>query len=132
MSTSFALSILLAAPDGIMSRSIQTLLSTICQTGMVRTVIDLSAAIESLRWERTQILLLDDDLLVTACRDELEELREFIQQCHSIQPELAISVLLRSLVHKHEVQELGVQALLKGMLDEELRRLPVRVFAARK
>lgn len=129
MNSLFPISILLAAPDGITSRSMVTLLGTIARIGTVHYVTNLPAALESLGREPTQALLLDDDLLGNG-RDQLTELSEFIQQCNSIQPNLAISVLLSSLQKKQAVRLLGARPMLKGLLEDELRHLPEQVFAA--
>ncbi|MCX6078407.1 MAG: hypothetical protein NTW32_02635 [Chloroflexi bacterium] len=124
MYTSLSASILLAAPEGITSRSMISLLGTIVSIGKVRYVTDLPTAMESLGQEPTQILLLDDDLLVTDRQDEIAELRIFIRQCAAIQPDLAIYVMLSNHQRKHAVQELGAMPMLKGMLNDDLRRLP--------
>lgn len=117
--------VLLAAPPGITSRSLVTLLGTIVQREYVRYVSTLPDLLDELSRTPVEILLLDEDLLgEEAVR--LENLQNFMKKCRALQPRLVVYLMIVSLYKREQVLALGAEPMLKALLESELQRLPNR------
>jgi hypothetical protein len=127
MTAPYPVTVLLAAPPGITSRSLVTLLGTIVQREDVRYVASLPDLLEELGHVQAGILLLDEDLLGDESA-RMDNLKAFMSTCRTLQPSLVVCLMIVSLYKREQVLALGAEPMLKALLETELQRLPNRYY----
>jgi DNA-binding NarL/FixJ family response regulator len=115
------LTVLIAAPDGIMGSSLRTFLQTIPE---VRVVAFVSTSLESLQAvvrHRPNLLILDLDV-VGGDFERFSALLVYLHQSRTVADQARCLVLVNSPAQQQRVLDEGAdEALLKGALNEELR-----------
>jgi hypothetical protein len=115
--------ILLVAPENRASTSLVTMLGTLINVEDVQHVSSLPDSLALIRTSGVHILLLDEVMFGQGDASQ-QALRDYITTCQDLHPGLIIFLMIVSLNHRQLAQELGVQPILKALLDQELSGLP--------
>jgi len=115
-----SVSVLIAAPDGIMSSALRTFLNTQPGVHVTAQASSRSEAEQALKNQRPELLVLDCDLAERNSEDGAS-LADTIHHLHGLHASVHIILLVNSLQQKQAALEAGAnQVILKGNLDVQL------------